>query len=173
MANFTGFHYDIGYYGTPFDKFLEVMTSHDPNPYAPPQTACTAAAVRTTYGSLTISGVSAICLVAFIVFTIVLLRSNGGDRKAGILFLANIPVLLGLVVSTARSTRIGVYFGIAVAAVQVAITILMLFMSIGDVSLVIGINAMIIVPPLVIAFRAWVTYQRRLSSEHAAPQTND
>lgn len=130
------------------------------NPYAPPATAGAKIEHRSGIGSPAIAAVSAICALAFIVFTIVLLRSTSSDRKAGMMFLANAPVLVLVATSAIGSTRKPAYFAFAAAGIQVVITIAMLVMSIGDAQLVIGINLMIIVPCLAIAVWAWRSDRR-------------
>lgn len=136
------------------------MTSPEVNPYAPPITESVQTRKRTSSGSLSISVVAGIGTLAFIAFTMILLRSSLSDRKAGMMFLGNVPVLIVLAISVVRSTKISVYVAVCAAGIQVAITIAMLLLTIGDVSIVIGINSAIILCCLAIALWAWLSNRR-------------
>jgi hypothetical protein len=137
------------------------------NPYAPPAIACVQTRNRNSTGSLTISVVSGIGALAFIAFSVILLRSSLPDRKAGTMFLVNVPVLIGLAVSAVRSRRISVYFAASAACIQIAITIAMLMMVLGDAALVIGINSAIILACLAIALWAWLSNRRSVWAEYS------
>ncbi len=150
------------------------MTLPEVNPYAPPITASVQTRKRTSSGSLSISVVSGIGALAFIAFTVMLLRSSPPDRKAGTMFLGNVPVLIGLAISAVRSTGISVYVAVSAAGVQVAITIAMLMLIGSDVDapLVIGINAAIILCCLAIALWAWLFNRRFLSAQYSTQDGN-
>ncbi|WP_145389584.1 hypothetical protein [Stieleria neptunia] len=130
------------------------------NPYAPPATAGAKLEHHSGIGSPAIAAVAAICALAFVAFTIVLLRSTPGDRKAGMMFLVNAPVLVLVATSAIRSTRKAAYFACAAAGIQVVITVALLMMSVGDAELVIGINLIIILPCVAIATWAWRSDRR-------------
>ena len=87
----------------------------DPNPYAPPTSVVVSAQHRSATGTLPIAVVSATIALAFIGFTIVLFQSSSAspDRKAAIMFMFNVPALIGMAISSIQSTRISARFGAA------------------------------------------------------------
>ena len=136
----------------------------DSNPYAPPASVEVLAKPRSVKGSLPIAAVSAAVAVAFIGFTILLLTSSPGsaDRKGGMMFMFNIPALVGLVIASTRSTRIGVRFGAAAVCVQGVIMGAMLLIPVGMPIPILTINCAVIVPLLAVSTWAWL-HDRRYS----------
>ncbi len=143
------------------------MTQTEVNPYSPPTIAYAVTRNLNSTGSLAIPVVSGIGALAFIAFTVFLLRTGGVDRKAGLMFLVNVPVLIGLAVSAVRSRRISVYFAVSAACIQIAITIAMPMMLVCDAKIVVGINSIIILPCLAIALWARLSYRRSVRAEYS------
>lgn len=82
------------------------------------------------------------------------------------MFLVNVPALIGIAISAFRSKRISVYFAVGAACIQVAITMAMLMMTVGDALIVIGINSAIIIACLAIALWAWLSNRSSVSAEY-------
>jgi len=116
------------------------MTLDDPNPYATPLCVDATSIVRIHNRSVVLAAVSSVYCAALISFTVVLLRSSSLDHTTGMLFLINVPFLMGLVISSTLSTRVGAWFGLTVVGVHSVITIAMLIIPIGDAATVTGIN---------------------------------
>jgi hypothetical protein len=132
------------------------MMSPNSNPYAPPEFVGVIAKTRSTNGSLPIAMVSSVVALAYIVLTIVLIQANAADRQAGMMFLFNIPVLVGVAFASARSTQIGVRLGVAAAFVQAAIMgVLLLTPGVMIFPLII-ISLAVIFPVLGISSWAWI-----------------
>jgi len=96
-------------------------------------------------------------VAAYLVFTCVLLSSQGLDRKAGLLFCLNVPVLLVWLVFTIRALRAGAYLGFAVVAIQGGITTFMLAFGIGDWPPVIAVNGIIMSLQAILALIAYLS----------------
>ena len=118
---------------------LSEMTPHIDNPYAPTMDVNERTKHRPSRGSHAFAAVATVGALAYITFTVILFFSGPGDLIAGLMFLVNTPVFIGLAVSAFRSTRVSVYFAIGAAVVQMAITIAMLVMQYGDSLTVTGI----------------------------------
>ena len=148
------------------------MTLEKTNPYAPPSTTSQQRVIPTANGSTSLSIVSGLCAVAYITFTVMLLRSTPGDRKAGLMFAGNAPVMVGLAISAAGSLRLARYFAVGATCLQVLITIALLALDVGEASMIIGINALIILPCLVLASWAWRLHHLRwMKAERIADRT--
>ena len=143
------------------------------NPYAPTSFTREQIRAQKSTGSIKVALVAGVAVCAYVVFTIVLLRSSPPDRKSGMMFLANIPVLVGLFIFAFRSTRVAVYFAVGAASIQFVIMAAMLLTKIGDAPLVIGINSAIATAMLAIAFGAWLSYRRVTSHEFVGPTGKD
>ena len=143
------------------------MTPHIDNPYAPTMDVNERTKHRPSRGSHAFAAVATVGALAYITFTVILFFSGPGDLIAGLMFLVNTPVFIGLAVSAFRSTRVSVYFAIGAAVVQMAITIAMLVMQYGDSLTVTGINSAIILPCLAIAMWAWWSNRRYLTAPQA------
>lgn len=131
------------------------MTPRYDNPYVTPSVVSElperpAARVSHSFAAMAVSAA-----LAYIAFTVVLFFSGPGDWIGGMMFLVNIPVLIGLAVSAFWSTRISVYCAAAASLVQIGITIAMIVMRYGDTLTVMGINSAIILPLFVVSIWAW------------------
>ncbi|QDT11683.1 hypothetical protein [Planctomycetes bacterium K23_9] len=122
------------------------------NPYAPPsaESQLPAAARRSTIPQ-TVRILVTIVGTSFVGFTFLLLNSTPLDKKAGLLFLFNVPFVLAWIVLVLRSHRRSRVAGIACGIVQVIISALMLLQGIGDKEFVLGINLFIAVVPLILS----------------------
>jgi hypothetical protein len=134
---------------------LQSMMTTDSNPYAPPASAGVLAKHRPIRGSLPIAMTAAAVALAYIVLTIVLFRANDQDRQAGMMFILNIPVLVGLAIASARSTQVGVRLGVAASFVQGAIMSVLLFTPGVMIFPLIIINFAVVFPVLAISAWAW------------------
>ena len=144
------------------------MVQSEMNPYEPPLVACEKARTGAPARSLLISMVSGIVAFAFTAFTVVLLSSVGsGDRKVGLMFLLNVPVLFGIVISSFRSIRISAYFALGAAILQLLITIPMLVMFTSEALLTLTVNSAIVFPCLGIAMWAWLSSRRSISNGYS------
>ncbi|MCA9151932.1 MAG: hypothetical protein KDA92_21665 [Planctomycetales bacterium] len=133
------------------------MQFDDTNPYATTFTERDSEPARraTLSGSAAIATVSSFGTLAYVGFSILLLHSSGSDdRNAGLLFLVNIPVLIGLSTAALRSTQMATRLGWLATFVQGTITVLMLVAQIGDPLPVVSINALIILPCLAVTIAA-------------------
>ncbi|WP_218933990.1 hypothetical protein [Rubripirellula lacrimiformis] len=135
-----------------------MTTLPETNPYAPPSTKCSTSVKSRSRGTALLTTVAAACAIAFGWFTVILLRSGGDDHTGGMMFAANIPVVLAVVLTSAVSLRLCRDSAMIAAGVQLMITAAMLVMSIGDAWPVIIINSLVILPCIGIA--AWA---RRLN----------
>ena len=81
--------------------------------------------------------------LAYVVFIVILLNSTTNDFKAGLIWTLNVPVLLGWLVSTAMKKRSAGTFGFAAAAMQFLIALMMAMLDIGDIELVVIVNAIV------------------------------
>ena len=133
------------------------MTRSEINPYASPTADSLPETPRAPNGSFALAAVAGAGALAFIGFTLLLLQSSEGDRKGGLLFLLNVPVIVAVALSALLSRRAAMYLSLAAAFVQAVITVAMLVMEIGDAAIVIGINTLIVLPCLVVAAWAWLT----------------
>ena len=104
-------------------------------------------------------GVGLVTLLYF-AFTVLLLDSHEGDRKAGRLFLANTLVLFYWLYTTIAPAKTIFVAGCTSVGVQVIITGVMLYREIGDVEIVLGVNLVIIAVLLVLALLC-LKYQRQ------------
>ena len=129
--------------------------SANPNPYAAPFSVDRPVQRRPGYGSMGLAFVAAVAVVAYVGFTIVLLGSSPPDQKGGIMFLFNIPFLIGLVSAATRSTRMAACFGVLAVITQVLLTLIMLSMESFDPGPVLVINSCVIVPLFVLKLWAW------------------
>lgn len=93
--------------------------------------------------------------MAYIGLTIVLYQANARDRHGGMMFMLNIPLLLGLAISSVWSTKIGLWFGVAAALAQVGIMGVLLFTPHVMIFPLLIINFAVIIPVLGIATWAW------------------
>ena len=94
------------------------------------------------------------------------------DRKAGLMFAGNAPVMVGLAISAAGSLRLARYFAVGATWLQVLITIALLALDVGEASMIIGSNALIILPCLVLASWAWRLHHLRwMKAERIADRT--
>lgn len=129
--------------------------SDDLNPYSPPRSESASRGPAGRPRSPVLFIFATLGTIGFIVFTIVLLRSTSADRKAGMLFLINIPVLLGMTIALTQSLRSGMRLGLAAVAMQSVISIAMLVIGIGDLFLVLAINGGIILLMMLVTVSAW------------------
>ena len=147
------------------------MSDPSTNPYAPPPTPATKPPpppLRDSRGrSLIAIAIAVVGAAAYVVFTGILLNSSGVDRKAGLLFLMNIPVLIAWLILLFRRTKFGALFGFAVVAVQGIITSMMLLFDIGSVSPVLSINSVIMAIQGAVVTLVY-TLQRRSTRENEA-----
>lgn len=131
------------------------MTPRYDNPYATPSVVSERLERRAARVSHSFTAMAVGAALAYIAFTVVLFFSGPGDRIGGMMFLVNIPSLIGLAVSAFWSTRVSVYFATAASLVQIGITVAMIVTRYGDIVIVIGINSAIIFPCLVLSIWAW------------------
>ncbi len=134
------------------------------NPYSPTSEVCSAPIKPKPAGSFLIAGVSAVCALAFTALTIMLLRSGASDVEAGMMFMFNIPLMVGLAVSAARSTRFAACIACGAVIVQAVIAVCMLIGGIGDFGRVIGVNLSIILVVGSIALWSWHSFRRSAPS---------
>jgi hypothetical protein len=134
---------------------LKSMMSTDSNPYAPPASAEVLAKHGPIKGSLLIAITAAAVALAYIVLTIFVFRANDSDRQAGMMFILNIPVLVGFAIASARSTKVGVRLGVAASFVQVAIMCVLLFIPGVMIFPLIIFTFAVVFPVLAISAWAW------------------
>lgn len=141
------------------------MTITERNPYAPPVDNSIVTEKRPSKGSIPFTVVALLCSLAFVAFTIILLQSTNGDRKAGMLFCGNIPVMIALVVAATRSVRIAGWFAAAVVAIQCGISVALLVLGIGELVPVLVIDSIIILPFAALA--TWARFFERQSKRRS------
>ena len=120
------------------------------NPYRPPKSDLELVQVEPPL-SRTFSGqvaaafvvVAALCYGSFT--ALLLLASNGPDFYAGVIWLINIPVLLLWTIFLFRNSKWHYQLGYLAALVQVGICAAMLAADIGDVELIVFVNACVVV----------------------------
>ncbi len=100
--------------------------------------------------------------IGFVVFTVVLLQSTAGDRKAGLCFCLNVPCAVLAPLMIALQSPKTYRWTLAATVGQAAVTLLMIILGIGDIEIVLAINGGILA-----AFGAVLTFDwwssRRLS----------
>jgi hypothetical protein len=127
------------------------------NPYAPPTPIATESKPpQPTNGSRPISICSAIGTVAFLTFTIVLLRSSPGDQKVGFAFLANGALMICFTIAVYHSTRRGTRFGIAATIIQTTIMCVLLPMQGTDTFAILLISMSVIAPLVALTVWSWL-----------------
>jgi hypothetical protein len=145
-----------------------MMIQSEMNPYAPPLVAGEQVRTGDWDRSFLISMVSGIGAFAFSAFTVMLLGTGGSeDRTVGLMFLLNVPVLCGIVISSFRSIRISAYFALGAAIYQLLITIPMLVMFTSEALLTLTVNSAIVFPCLGIAIWAWLSSRRSISTGYS------
>jgi hypothetical protein len=108
-------------------------------------------------GSFAIATVTAIGAFGYILFTILLLDSSPTDRIGGIMFLANIPFVIGLTAFALLSKRIALFFALGAAGIQAVITVALLLVTQFTLAFeVLCINGPILLLLLAIAF--WISH---------------
>lgn len=147
------------------------MTLRYGNPYATPSVVSELPERRAARVSHSFAAMAVSAALAYIAFTVILFFSGPGDRIGGMMFLVNIPVLIGLAVSAFWSTRVSVYCATAASLIQIGITVAMIVMRYGDTLTVIGINSAIILPVFGISIWAWWLKCRPRSATRT-PQMN-
>ncbi|MEM1068532.1 MAG: hypothetical protein AAGI63_06535 [Planctomycetota bacterium] len=125
------------------------MNEEQTNPYAPPSapTPVRMADAQVVKGKRTILGfiLASIGVAGYCFFTWILLASNGPDRKAGLLFLSNVPTYLLWLILLIRGHRVAAVFGFTTVVAQALITGSMLTIGIGSTDQVLRINGAIMV----------------------------
>lgn len=140
----------------------------DVNPYRPPQTQESGAVAPTPHGPSPTRRrfpmLWAMALLAYGAFTIMLLRSVGHDRQAGLMFTFNCAVLAVGVTAATIDFRWSPAVGVVAAAVQGTIMAVMLSTGIGDLAPVLFYNLGIAAGFLVLAgiYRVLERRRRRL-----------
>ena len=145
---------------------------HRENPYAAPQAAGEWYQESRKSHSWLISVVSAGVSLAFIGFTALLLTSTAEDFSAGLMFLANIPFVVGIPIAAVWSTRKASYFAIAAGLTQIGIATLMLLLGVGDEPIVLTINVIIVLPFAVLALWAWIHAKRSARDADSNPSVD-
>lgn len=146
------------------------MTLPDENPYASPTTIASSieegtssgppVEARTSSGSPTLSLISAVGTIAYLVLAIDFLGSTPGDRMAGLMFLGNLPILIGLTLSIARSKQKGAYFAMIATCIPIGIALVAIQSPGANLTNVLIVTAAIVIPLLAIAVIAWVSKGR-------------
>ncbi len=148
-----------GLRGFPVCRESHGSLSHDSiNPYqAPPATNDDPLPRPTPRGSWRMSLVLAIVgAIAFHGFTLMLLTSGSGiDFNAGVVFLLNSPPFVLWIVLLVRKNHHAAKVGLTIVPVQLAITVIMLLLGIGDVSIVCMINGGIMAAMGVLVAICW------------------
>ena len=128
------------------------------NPYSPPTTTSKPVPHQSTKKSILLpTSLVVLLTIAYLTFTIVCLSSGGVDRQAGKMLIFNAPLLLGWIGLLLRSSPYSTTLGYAVPTVQALIMLSMLFRKIGEPSVVLTINGMILVGQGLIALTChWI-----------------
>ena len=138
------------------------------NPYEAPRSDCPAPThepVLSNWSGRIPVVVTSLCYGAFTLF---LLNSGGMDRKAGFMFLMNVPVFVVWSLLEWRGNRMSSLFGCVTVGVQVLITTMMLLTGIGDAGIVVAINGGITLGLLLVAGISWRCQMMR---RHAVAQS--
>lgn len=94
-------------------------------------------------------------MLTFVCFTGLLLVSSARDRAGGLLFLFNVPFMVAWALSAWLRWRLCVVIGIGVAVVQMIIATVMIRQGMGDIGLIVTINASIALPAVILALWSW------------------
>jgi hypothetical protein len=129
------------------------------NPYEPPLAVSDAQPLRKNLPHTTPSWFSLalvpIGVMAYFIFTYILISGGGHDRTAGYLFLLNAPIMLFWVASVYRRGKRSFILGLAAAGVHLLIHSIMLAFEIGDFWIVCGINGSIASGLLLLSALCW------------------